>query len=42
MALIVSPDDEKTALNILGAEGEEAWRLGRVVKGNGTVRYKDK
>ena len=42
MVLIVSPGDEAAALEILGAEGEEAWSLGRVVKGNGAVRYKNK
>lgn len=42
MALIVSPADESTALEILGAEGEEAWTIGRVVKGSGAVRYKGK
>ena len=42
MVLIVSPDDEAAALDILGAEGEEAWRIGRVVKGSGAVRYKDR
>lgn len=40
MALIVSPDDEKTALDILGAEGTQAWTLGRIVKGSGAVKYR--
>jgi phosphoribosylformylglycinamidine cyclo-ligase len=42
MVLIVSPDDEAAALEILSAEGEEAWSLGRVVKGSGVVRYANK
>jgi phosphoribosylformylglycinamidine cyclo-ligase len=42
MVLIVSPDDEAGALEILGEEGEKAWILGRIVKGNGVVRYKGK
>jgi phosphoribosylformylglycinamidine cyclo-ligase len=42
MVMIVSPGDEAATLEILRAEGEEAWSLGRVVKGSGVVKYKDK
>jgi len=41
MVLIVSPDDEASAIKMLEAEGEEAWSLGRIVKGNRTVKYKN-
>jgi phosphoribosylformylglycinamidine cyclo-ligase len=42
MVLIVSPDEESAAMKILEAEGEEAWRIGCIVKGSGLVKYAGK
>ena len=42
MVLIVSPEDEKPSIKILEAEGEDAWTLGGIVKGSGTVIYKER
>ncbi len=42
MVLIVAPDDESTVLEILKAQGEEAWTIGRIAQGNGTVKYMEK
>ena len=39
MVMIVPPEDEKVALEILEAEGEMAWKIGRIVKGSGSVKY---
>jgi phosphoribosylformylglycinamidine cyclo-ligase len=39
MVLMVAPQDEAAALRMLNDEGEEAWTVGRTVKGNGVVRY---
>lgn len=41
MALIVSPDDVEKAISILGQEGELAFEIGEVVKGNKEVIIKD-
>ena len=37
MVAVVDPADADRALALLKAEGEEAWRVGRVVRGDGTV-----
>jgi len=39
MVLIVSPADETDALSSLGEQGESAWTLGRIIKGEGKVIY---
>jgi len=39
MVLVVSTEDEAVALKHLQDEGEDAWTIGHIVKGNGIVRY---
>ncbi len=39
MVLIVSRDDEDAALKSLKDDGEDAWTVGRMVKGTGNVKY---
>jgi phosphoribosylformylglycinamidine cyclo-ligase len=42
MVLIVSAENETSALEIMKAEGEDAWTLGSVVKGGGIVVYRER
>jgi phosphoribosylformylglycinamidine cyclo-ligase len=39
MVMVVSPADEAKALEGLADEGEEPWRIGRIIRGTGVVRY---
>ncbi len=41
MVLIVSPDDEASALKSLEDEGEEAWTIGRITPGTGKLRLRE-
>jgi phosphoribosylformylglycinamidine cyclo-ligase len=39
MILVVSPADEPAVLKSLKDDGEDAWTVGRIVRGNGNVKY---
>jgi phosphoribosylformylglycinamidine cyclo-ligase len=39
MALVVAPGDAGAALGLLETFGEKAWRMGRIARGSGGVRY---
>ncbi|UCD58419.1 MAG: phosphoribosylformylglycinamidine cyclo-ligase, partial [Candidatus Hydrogenedentota bacterium] len=39
MVLVVSPRDESAVLDSLRDDNEEAWIIGRIVRGSGVVRY---
>ncbi|MCG8369017.1 MAG: phosphoribosylformylglycinamidine cyclo-ligase [Proteobacteria bacterium] len=39
MIAVVGPDDAGRAIELLEAGGESAWRIGRIVKGDGQVQY---
>lgn len=41
MAIIVSPKDVEKTLGILESEGEKAYIIGEVVKGNRDINIKD-
>jgi phosphoribosylformylglycinamidine cyclo-ligase len=39
MVVVVSQDDESAALESLKRDREEAWTIGRIIKGKGSVKY---
>ena len=41
MVLVVPPGEEADTLENLKADGEEAWTIGRIVRGSGIVRFQE-